>query len=347
MARKKRMESIGFYHIVNRGVERRTIYMDNDDRMQFLEILQESAEVYNFEVYSYVLMDNHYHLLIKISTLNLSMIMRQINSRYSMYFNRKYKRVGPLWQGRFKSWYVYDEAYLESLVKYIEFNPIKANIVKNIGEFNWAMSSKAVEMQGLNYELIESSNLKENLSKKELLEIDKLFNTKLEVVHEVIVPKIKQKLHKHFKNSTREVGIAHAIEDGYTQQAIADYLNLSNISISKIHKLYRQKVTLFNKLRDKGLFWSYSKEISYEQAGENLLIEYLYKYADFDDISLGFTLFGKRIMKAVWEKKLKSDKRFVKLNFMIARVFLGMEIEASYFKEVKNERFEKLKMLAS
>ena len=341
------MESIGFYHIVNRGVERRTIYMDDADRMQFLEILQESAEVYSFEVYSYVPMDNHYHLLIKTSELNLSLLMRQINSRYSMYFNRKYKRVGPLWQGRFKSWYVYDEQYLKSLVKYIEFNPIKANMVKSVGEFDWAMSSKLVAMQSLNYTLIEGANLKENLSKKELQEIESLFSTKLEVIHEVIIPKVKTSLTVHFKNSTREVAIAHAIEDGYKQQEIADYLGLSNISISKIHKIYRQKVTLFNKLRDKGLFWSYSKEMRYDEAGENLLIEYLYKYADFDDIRLGFELFGKRVMKRVWEEKLKSDKRFVKLNFMIARVFLGMNIEPSYFKEVKNERFEKLKMLAS
>ena len=347
MARKKRMESIGFYHIVNRGVERRKIYMDDEDHVQFLEILQESAEVYNFEIYSYVLMDNHYHLLIKTSALNLSLLMRQINSRYSMYFNRKYKRVGPLWQGRFKSWYVYDEHYLQSLLKYIEHNPIKANIVKNIGEFKWAMSSNTVEIQGLNYEIIEHLNLTKNLSKKELQEIDNLFNTKLEVVHEVIVPKVKTSLTEHFKCTTREVGIAQAIEDGYKQQEIADYLNLSNISISKNYKNYRQKVTLFNKLRDKGIFWSYSREITYEKAGERLLIEYLYKYGDFDDIRLGFTLFGKRVMKRIWEEELKRDKRFVKLNFMIARVFLGMDIEASYFEEMKNERFEKLKMLAS
>lgn len=341
------MESIGFYHIVNRGVERRTIYMDDDDRIQFLEILQESAEVYNFEVYAYVLMDNHYHLLIKTAALNLSMIMRQINSRYSMYFNRKNKRVGPLWQGRFKSWYVYDEQYLKSLVKYIEFNPIKANMVKKVGEFNWAMSSKVVPMPCLNYTLIEASDLTKEFSKKELQEIDNLFSAKLEVVHEVIVPKVKTSLAVHFKNTTREIGIAHAIKDGYKQQAIAEYLGLSNISVSKSYKIYRQKVTLFNKLRDKGIFWSYSKEISYEKAGESLFIEYLYKYGDFDDIRLGFVLFGKRVMKRVWEEKLKNDKRFIKLNFMIARVFLGMDIEASYFKEVKNERFEKLKMLAS
>jgi len=347
MARKKRMESIGFYHLLNRGVERRKIYMDDEDHVEFLEILQESAEVYNFVVYAYVLMDNHYHLLIKTSALNLSLLMRQINARYSMYFNRKYKRVGPLWQGRFKSWYVYDESYLKSLVKYIEFNPLKANMTTNIGEFAWAMSSKRYDMTCLDYVLIEHIDWEQNLSKKELQEIDNLFNTKLEVVHELIVPKVKEKLETHFADKAREVAIAHAIEDGYTQKEVAEYLQLSSIAISKSYKVYRQKVALFNKLRDKGIFWSYSKEISYEKAGEKLFIEYLYKYGDFDDIRLGFFLFGKRVMKRIWEERLKSDKRFIKLNFMIARVFLGMDIEASYFKEVKNVRFEKLKMLAS
>ena len=347
MARKKRMESIGFYHIVNRGVERRKIYMDDEDHIAFLEILEESAEIYAFEIYAYALMGNHYHILLKTTALNLSLIMRQINSRYSMYFNKKYKRVGPLWQGRFKSWYVYDESYLKSLVKYIELNPIKANIVKKIGEFRWTMSSKMNDLECLNYELVESIDLGKDLSREELKEIDNLFNAKLIIVNKFIVPKVKEKLEIHFTDKPREIAIAHAIEDGYKQKEIADYLQLSTISISKIYKMYRQKVVLFNKLRDKGIFWSYSKEITYEKAGEKLLIEYLYKYGDFDDISLGFRLFGKRVMKQIWEEKLKSDKRFIKLNFMIARVFLGMDIEASYFKEVKNARFEKFKMLAS
>ena len=58
--------------------------------------------------------DNHYHLLLKTSVLNLSLHMRQVNSRYSLYFNKKYKRVSPLWQERFKSWYAYDEKYLKN-----------------------------------------------------------------------------------------------------------------------------------------------------------------------------------------------------------------------------------------
>ena len=347
MARKKRMESIGFYHVVNRGVERRKIYMDDDDHLKFLEIVDESAEVYSFEIYAYALMDNHYHLLLKTSALNLSLLMRQINSRYSSYFNKKYKRVGPLWQGRFKSWYVYNESYLKSLVKYIEFNPVKANMVHEIGQFRWAMSSKQDLFGSLNYTLIDNIDLSKKLSEQELRNIDNLFHAKLIVVNELVTPKVKKRLEEHFKESKREAAIANAIQDGYKQREIAEYLGLSTVAVSKIYKIYRQKVSLFNKLRAKGIFWSYSKDISYEKAGENLLIEYLFKYADFDDIQQGFELFGKRVMRRVWEEKLKSDKRFIKLNFMIARVFLGMDIEASYFREVKNARFEKLKMLAS
>jgi len=61
----------------------------------------------------------------------------------------------------------------------------------------------------------------------------------------------------------------------------------------------------------------------------------------------GFKLFGKKQMKKVWEDNLKSDKRFIKLNVMLARVFFGVDVESDYFKEVKNARFEKLKLLAS
>jgi len=104
---------------------------------------------------------------------------------------------------------------------------------------------------------------------------------------------------------------------------------------------------LFNKLRDKGIFWSYSKDINYEEFGEKLFIEYVLKYADFDDIKFCLEIFGKRKVKRVWEEKLKGDRSFIKINLMLARIFFGMNVEAEYFKGVKNARFEKLKMLAS
>ena len=107
------------------------------------------------------------------------------------------------------------------------------------------------------------------------------------------------------------------------------------------------KEKLFNKLKNKGIFWSYSKELSYEKAGDKLFLEYLLKYGDFHDLVLAFNLYHKETIKAVWEKTLKDDKRFIKLNLMLARVFFGMDVESSYFKEVKNARLEKLRMFAS
>ncbi len=96
MARKSRIEKNGFYHIINLGVARNLIFNVDDDNLKFLEILQDAAQDYEFEIYSYCLMNNHYHLLMQIKNENLSIIMQKINSRYSMYFNHKYKRVGPL-----------------------------------------------------------------------------------------------------------------------------------------------------------------------------------------------------------------------------------------------------------
>jgi len=292
-------------------------------------------------------MNNHYHLLMQIKNENLSIIMQKVNSRYSMYFNHKYKRVGPLWQGRFKSWFVYDENYLQTLVRYIEFNPIKANIAKKIGEYKWAMSSKSVEFLMLNYELVDVIDFTKALDEKELKKIDEFYHAKLEIKDDGIIQKEMIPLEDYFKKYSKEQAIHKAVKDGYMGSVIAKYLNLSNATISKILKNYKQKVTLFDKLRDKGIFWSYSKNITYDEAGENITIEYLLKYGDFDDIVLGFKLFGKRVMKKVWEKKLKSDKQFIKLNLMLARVFFDMDVESDYFKEVKNERFEKFKLLAS
>ncbi len=347
MARLTRIEKNGYYHVINRGVAKGNIYLDDTDFLKFLEIVEEASIEYGFEVSSYALMSNHYHLLIKIFNENLSIMMQKINSRYSIYFNHKYKRVGPLWQGRFKSWFVYDASYLSTLVRYIEYNPIKAGITKKIGEYRWTMSSNNVKFSMLNVELVKNINFDKELDDKELKKIDELYSAKLEIREEVVIKKELKQLDSYFEEFQKDIAISKAIRDGYTQSQIATFLKLSNVAISKIYKIYRQKVRLFNKLRDKGIFWSYSKDMSYEECGEKLLIEYLLKYADFDDIKLCLELFGKREVKRIWEEKLKSDRSFMKMNLMLARVFFGMDVESEYFKEVKNARFEKLKLLAS
>lgn len=161
------------------------------------------------------------------------------------------------------------------------------------------------------------------------------------------IKKEPKSLDYYFANDTKEIAVANAIKDGYKLRDIANYLGVTKSAVSKIYTKYQQKVKLFEYIRDKGIFWSYSKDMSYKDCGENLLIEYVLKYADFDDIKLCLKLFGKRKVKSVWEKRVKGDRAFIKINLLLARVFFGMDVETDYFKRIKNERFEKLKLLAS
>ncbi len=104
---------------------------------------------------------------------------------------------------------------------------------------------------------------------------------------------------------------------------------------------------MFRELKRRGIFWSYSPEITYEQAGDGLLIEHLLKYGDFDEIVWAFDMYDRELIENVWRKTMVSDERYIKTNLLIARVFLGMDVESDYFKKAKNVRAEKLRMLAS
>ena len=120
---------------LNRGVEQRDIFQEEEDYAYFEELLCTHARSHNITIHNFCLMSNHYHLLIEIKQENLSKFMRQINMNYAIYFNKKNRRRGHLWQGRFKSWYVTDESYLYTLILYIEQNPLKAKMVNKIEEY--------------------------------------------------------------------------------------------------------------------------------------------------------------------------------------------------------------------
>lgn len=135
MPRRPRIDQEGFHHVLNRGVARQDVFLDPSDFEFFLKLMEESALLHSCIVHSFCLMNNHYHLLIETKKSNLSLFMRTLNAGYAIYFNKKYHRVGHLWQGRYKSWYVADEGYLYTLVKYIELNPVKADIVTKAEQY--------------------------------------------------------------------------------------------------------------------------------------------------------------------------------------------------------------------
>ena len=135
-ARKKAESDI--YHIMLRGIDRQLIFEDSEDYFRFLDIVQECRELDRFKLYAYCLMGNHVHLLIKISCDNLETIFKRIGGRYVYYYNVKYKRIGPLFQDRFRSEPVEDDAYFLTVLRYIHQNPVKAKICRSVKEYPYS-----------------------------------------------------------------------------------------------------------------------------------------------------------------------------------------------------------------
>src|SRR4030066_1225303 len=139
MARRPRIEFEGaFYHVITRGNQRQKIFKDKDDFLKYIEILFNYKIRYKYFLYAYVLMNNHIHLLVETQETPLSKILQGINQSYTTYFNRKYKTVGHLFQGRYKAILCDRDEYLLSLVKYIHLNPVRAKIVKFPDKYQWS-----------------------------------------------------------------------------------------------------------------------------------------------------------------------------------------------------------------
>jgi REP-associated tyrosine transposase len=126
MARPLRINDPGaLYHVTCRGNERRLIYRDRTDYHTFLDHLQISLDTYGVLLHAYVLMSNHFHLIVEVPRSNLSEFMRHLNITYTGYFNRRHRRVGHLYQGRFKAIMVDADAYLLELSRYVHLNPVR------------------------------------------------------------------------------------------------------------------------------------------------------------------------------------------------------------------------------
>ena len=139
MARPLRVEYPGaFYHVLNRGNSREQLFNNPSDHNKFLQYLEKAAERFALIIHTYCLMGNHYHLLVETPEPNLSMTMQWLNVSYATYFNRKQKRSGHLFQGRFKAILIDADAYLLHLSRYIHLNPVRAGIINTLGQFRWS-----------------------------------------------------------------------------------------------------------------------------------------------------------------------------------------------------------------
>jgi putative transposase len=139
MARPLRLEYAGaLWHVTSRGNERQIIFRDDRDRGVFLRVLAGTIRRFGWRLHAYVLMGNHYHLLLETPEPSLSVGMHRLNAIYSQRFNRRHDRVGHLLQGRFKGILVEKERHLLELVRYVVLNPVRAGLVPTAADWRWS-----------------------------------------------------------------------------------------------------------------------------------------------------------------------------------------------------------------
>ncbi|MBU1918481.1 transposase [bacterium] len=138
MTRPLRIEYDGaWYHVMNRGCERRKTFLCDSHYNYFFSLLKEITNIYGIEIHAYSLMPNHYHLLIHTPKAGLSLPMKYLNGVYTQYYNRLTKRDGPLFKGRYKAILVDSNDYLTELIRYIHQNPVKAMLSKKAEDHKW------------------------------------------------------------------------------------------------------------------------------------------------------------------------------------------------------------------
>ena len=140
MARQPRLSLAGYpHHIIQRGNNRQVIFMDVADRQFFLGLLEAHSKQFGVAIHSYVLMDNHVHVLATPGTADaLPGMMQAVGRRYVRYFNDRHHRTGTLWDGRYKSTLVQSESYLLTCMAYLDLNPVRASMVAQPADYAWS-----------------------------------------------------------------------------------------------------------------------------------------------------------------------------------------------------------------
>ena len=139
MARPIRIEYPGaFYHVISRGNERRAVFREEIDYELFLSTLEEASDRFDVLVHAYCLMSNHLHLLIQTQDSNLSQFMKRLLGVYTIRFNRRHKRYGHLFQGRYKACLIDQDSYFLQLSRYIHLNPVKAKLSDYPEKYRWS-----------------------------------------------------------------------------------------------------------------------------------------------------------------------------------------------------------------
>ncbi|XDF36425.1 transposase [Paracidovorax avenae] len=149
MARLPRLTLPGYpHHVIHRGNNRQTVFVDRQDREMLLESLADQARAFDVAVHAYVLMDNHFHLLATPRTAEgLPLLMQAVGRRYVRAFNQRHGRTGTLWEGRYRSTVLDPARYLLACMAYIDLNPVRAGLVADPAEYPWSSHAHALGLR--------------------------------------------------------------------------------------------------------------------------------------------------------------------------------------------------------
>jgi putative transposase len=125
-------------HVVSRGNAKMTVFLDDTDYRQFIFLLGDVSEEFGIHCWNYCLMPNHYHLTLQPGRPNLSEAMRRLNGNYGLWWNRRHRRVGHVFQGRFKDQIVDRDSYIFVVTRYVLMNPVRANLVRQPADWRWS-----------------------------------------------------------------------------------------------------------------------------------------------------------------------------------------------------------------
>jgi REP element-mobilizing transposase RayT len=210
-----------------------------------MELIGNMLENFNITLHAYCLMTNHYHLLLETKEENISEAIQYLNGTYSMYFNRKYKRTGHFWQGRYLSYYLYDETHAWIVAKYIERNPLVARMVGDIEEYAY-QSLAQWSKRGDSFKLLDGSMIfdmtleeytrycNQEMSQDEFLDI---YATPKIVTKDGEMRVLYKRLETFFeadRDINRKENAIKAFEYGYSKIEIARFLGLSSKSVGKM-----------------------------------------------------------------------------------------------------------------
>ena len=255
----------GIYHLIQRGNNKRYIFSDTRDKHHFLKILTDLIELLDFSLLYYVLMDNHYHLIIQTGinpySASISQIMHKLNLTYARYYNKRYSQVGTIYGSRYTGKLVLDDQHLFRLIRYLAYNPVQAGMVKCPAEYRWSahpairnnLSTRVDTEKVLAYygkDFIQARNRyiafieeasphlfsREEIEEREHQQIPEYLNCLLEScgLSESIVRMIRSGHCSTVVKIQRNLFISAAWEAGYRRKDIAEFLSLSKETVRRL-----------------------------------------------------------------------------------------------------------------